>query len=135
MKKVALIIIAIILITAVGCSLDPYKGVRPSDLGQAKWTSQNPSAFFKVDAESEDKDTLSGEIVVDGKTLRMELKFQSGSNGVLIIAFDNDKYVGELHGNCEYTKEKMVVKVNSEVDSLFNGSYKEITFVKGPLNS
>ncbi|NLZ46460.1 MAG: hypothetical protein GX896_07180 [Clostridiales bacterium] len=134
-----MIILLFILITFNGCiegfgSDNRYDGKRPFDYGSAKWVCEEPSGWFIVDENTEDYHAPKGEFEFDGKVVLFELSFIVGTNMVLICSLNSDALTGEqTTGDCEFSPEKLIIKIDPEKDALFNGEYDTLTFIKAPI--
>ena len=116
-----------------GCT-DFYSGKRPYDYGHAKWVSESPDMWFVV----EDPDPMGespytdhsysepkGEMFVDGKIRPFTVLFSNGN----FVTFATDFF----SGYCTFSPEKLVVRVDKEIDNVFDGKVDEIVFIKTPI--
>ena len=130
MKKTLIACILLILITLGGCTIavDFYSGKRPYDYGKATWVSESPDAWFIVNTPEEDENFMfpKGEIAIGVKTVKFTLSFGYGKTA----SFTDENGDMILLGMCEFSSEKLIITVDKEKDTLFNGRYDTITFVK-----
>lgn len=131
MKKTLIIsCILIILITFSGCvfSTDFYSGKRPYDYGKATWICESPDAWFIVNASEDDENFIypKGEIAIGDQIIRFTLSF--GYSKEASFVDENDNMI--LLGTCKFSSEKLIITVDKEKDTLFNGKYDTITFVR-----
>lgn len=113
-----------------GCR--PYQGERPEDYPPARWASEMPDLWFDVKSPYEDATKvveMEGQLVVGEQSVEVIVSF--GYTDEIIIRQKEDK--GDpcvLTGTCEFSPEKLIVTVEKETDSLLNGQYETITFVR-----
>ena len=121
--------ILLVLITLGGCvfATDFYTGKRPYDYGEATWVSESPDAWFIV-ASEEDEDAAcpKGAFTTDSETIKFTLSFGHGK--VAEFTDENDEAI--LLGTCEFSPEKLIITVDKKTDTLFDGEYDTITFVR-----
>ncbi len=131
MKKTIIIsYLLVTLITFCGCvfATDFYGGKRPFDYGEAIWVSESPDAWFIVNSYEEDERYYrpKGEIVVGNETIKFALSFDRA----VTVRFTDEKGNYMLVGTCKFGPDKLVITVDKEKDTLFNGQYDTITFVR-----
>lgn len=111
---------------------DLHKGERPTDYAPAKWSSENPNIWFEVpvpeDENASSQIALNGEIVLDDRTIQITVRFDPGRT---IFVYNAAPEGGILFdGTCKFSSEKLIVKINKKSDTIFDGQYDKITFVK-----
>lgn len=130
MKKTIIIsYLLVTLITFCGCvfATDFYGGERPYDYGEAIWVSESPEAWFYVNPPGDRFSIfLKGEFVVGDETIKFTLSFGYSATA----SFTDEKDRDLLMGTCKYGPDKLVITVDKEKDTLFNGKYDTITFVR-----
>ena len=119
-----------------GCMCDPYAGKRPSDYDDAKWVCEEPNIWFEVNSDEEESYYPKGEIVYNNQTIQVVFKFVNQTNRVFInqysyadayrISGDNCVFGGE----CEFSPEKLIIKIEKDTDTVFNGEYDELVFIR-----
>ena len=130
--KKALIIscISLILITFGGCVIatDFYSGKRPYDYGKATWVCESPAAWFVVNSSEDDENFIypKGEIAIGNKTIKFTLSFGYGKEASFMD--ENDDVI--LLGTCKFSSEKLIITVDKETDTILNGRYDTITFIR-----
>ena len=121
--------ILLVLITLGGCvvATDVYTGKRPYDYGEATWVSESPDAWFIV-ASQEDEDVIypKGAFTIGSETIRFTLSFGHG----IVAEFTDENDDEILLGTCEFSPEKLIITVDKKTDTLFDGGYDTITFVR-----
>ena len=131
LKKLLIIsAILLMLMTFGGCVIatDFYSGKRPYDYGEATWVCESPDAWFVVNASEDDENFIypTGEIAIGNKIIQFTLSFGHGK--VACFMDENDDVI--LLGTCKFSSEKLIITVDKETDTLFNGRYDTITFIK-----
>ena len=131
LKKTLIIsCLLLILITFCGCFIttDFYSGKRPYDYGKATWVCESPDAWFIVNTPEDDERFVypKGEIAVGDKTIKFTLSF--GHSNVASFTDKNHNVI--LRGACKFSPEKLIITVYKETDTIFNGQYDTITFVR-----
>ena len=118
------------------CNFDPYYGKRPYDYGASTWVCENPSARFVVNPEDEDYDTPQGEIQLNDDDIPFKLIFVTQTDQVFFViskrgvSYDEGYNDGGFEGDCVFSPEKFVIKVDKDTDTLFNGQYDELVFLR-----
>lgn len=105
-----------------------YSGKRPYDYGKATWVCESPDAWFIVNASEDDEDFIypKGEITIGNKTIKFTLSFGHGKAAAFMD--ENDDVI--LLGTCKFSSEKLIITVDKETDTLLDGQYDTITFVR-----
>ncbi len=141
MKKVLLIMLMVISISFLGCipsewipcfGCIPYQGERPCDYPSARWISEIPDFWFDVESPYEDATKvveMYGQLVVDEQNIEVVISFDA-TDGIHIRQKEDRDVTRVLTGHCEFSPEKVIVTVDKETDSLLNGQYETITFVR-----
>ncbi len=139
MKKLAVFLIMVpVLLIMNGCNFDPYDGKRPFDYGAAKWISEEPSAWFVVDPDDDEYYYPKGEIVIDNQAIQVRFRFINQTNRIFIDLINSNNssnitgYNDVIDGECTFSPEKLIIKIEPEKDTLFHGQYDTITFVRKP---
>lgn len=114
---------------------DPHQGERPTDYVLSKWSSETVNIWFEVltadDDNSKTQKSLNGEIILDDKTIKIKVSFDGGRS---IFIYKADSEGGLLFkGTCKFDPEKLIVTIDKGTDTLFNGQYDTIIFVKNPM--
>lgn len=122
-KLISLFLVCVILCS---CNYDPYEGKRPFDYGDAIWVCESPSVCFEVKTSSPNYHKPEGLVSVNDKEVYYTMEFDPVCNTVFLEIDFNHKLMGE----CEFSPQKMVVKVDKKTDTLFNGQYDELVFVR-----
>lgn len=131
MKKFLIIsCILLILVTFGSCVIatDFYSGKRPYDYGKATWVCESPNAWFIVNTSEEDENFIypKGEIAIGNKTIKFTLSFGHGK----VASFTDENDDAILLGTCEFSSEKLIITVDKETDTLFNGEIDTLTFIR-----
>lgn len=128
----AVILTLSILIYCSGCIPG---GDRPFYHPYTKWVSNDPNVFFVI--ESGDEDYFYGEMIVDNKVESIIVLFHHYTTNVSFDKADSyddneDGVVTLFRGSCKYSDslEKLVIKIKKESDTVFNGQYDTITFIR-----
>lgn len=134
MRKLSALISVLVCCSVLGsCQYDLYGGKRPFNYGAAKWVCENPFVWFVIDPNVEDYYSPKGEIQVNNETLRFQLFFGHGTNEV---SFKIIKHYGlgdkrlELSGECAFSPEKLIVTIDRETDTTFDGQYSILIFTR-----
>lgn len=109
----------------------PYVGERPYNYPPARWISETPDFWFDIpiiDESSDYPDRYKGQLTVDGHSDVIYVAF--GYIDQIYFVKESDDKLYYLNGNCEFSPEKLVVTVDKETDTLLNGQYDTITFVR-----
>lgn len=134
MKKIMLSLLILFCIIMCSCNFDNYYGMRPSDLGNAKWVCEEPSAYFIVDSSSEYPLEHDGELTWNDTTYYLELSFVGGTNIVLgkLQCRDpsNNVLRFEFDWKCDFLPDKLIIDISDDNDAVFNGNCDELVFYK-----
>ncbi len=130
----ASLIVFSLLFCLVSCTQDPYKGKRPRDYGDARWVSVSPDIYFDIHDYngSTERYKIKGVLKYKNQTIEIEVGFEKKSTEVMFIK-DNNQHEVLFLGKCVFSSDKLVVSVEPEYDYLFDGSIKEVTFIKQAL--
>ncbi|MBQ7645696.1 MAG: hypothetical protein IJS94_00355 [Clostridia bacterium] len=138
---VFLIILQVLLILS-SCQFDPYYGKRPFDCGKAKWICEEPSAWFTVDPDAADYHYPKGEIALGERSIEVGFRFIAETDLVYIDLIGSEGssilesaagYNELIRGECAFSPEKLIIKIDPGSDTLFNGKYETITFIRTPI--
>lgn len=139
LRKLLIAALSVISIfTISGCNLDPYYGKRPFDYGTAMWVCENTSAWFIVNPDDDNYYYPKGEVVYNGQTIQVGFRFIHETNRVFIDFLDSNdssnisEYDQMLNGECIFSPEKLVIKVDKDTDALFDGQYDTLVFIRTP---
>ena len=128
LKKALIICFCLFILITFGGCVDFYVGKRPYDYGKATWVCESPDAWFIVNTFEDDEDFIypKGEISIGNKTIKFTLSFGHGKEASFVD--ENDVVI--LLGTCKFDSEKLIITVDKKTDTLFNGQYDTITFIK-----
>ncbi|MDD3383013.1 MAG: hypothetical protein PHT83_05920 [Bacilli bacterium] len=119
-----------------GYNYDRYSGKRPIDYPLTKWESELPNITFivpSIDELNNNELELSGSINLVGETKEITVWFPN-TNLVVIKEISEDLYLNSwLEGSCNFSPENLIVTISKDNDTLFNGQYETITFVRSDL--
>lgn len=139
MKKIAALLgVLVVILNLIGCNYDPYADKRPSDYGDSIWICELPSSWFVVDLSIEDYYDPEGEITVDGVIYRCKLYFIHQTNQVCIDVLSpakSNKKMGEIWGECTFSEKSLIIYINHERDTIYNGKYETISFFRQDITS
>ena len=123
MKKLLIIISMVLLLSC--CGVDFHSGKRPYDYPSTKWVSEDPEIWFG--GRYDHNHGFDGLLLVDGQSIEINVFFNKGSG----VSFTK-RYEDELgtRGLCKFSPDKLIVKIDKERDTYFNGRYKTITFFR-----
>ena len=141
MKKIlsaAKICVILLLAAALCCSCVLYNGERPIDYRYTRWISETPYVWFDVTDVNlmselgKDYDAEGVWVKENGETVAIAVLFDY-VDGVAIRTLNGDGRV--FFGKCVFGEECMTVTPNTRrEDTLFEGKYETITFVKTPIS-
>jgi hypothetical protein len=132
MKKLMVGIVTIaILINLTGCIYKP--GQRPTEYSPAIWRSEDPDIWFEVLEYDQDRSYQTiGQLTIGGNVYSFSAFFNYGSG---VNFRDTEDYtIRYFKGSCIFGPDKLVVKVDPKYDYIFNGSVKEITFIRTEIS-
>ncbi len=145
MKKVIFsLCIAMEIIILQGCAVDMYVGKRPSDQNNTKWVSEEPDIYFEVSDKYNELTGCNtyGKVNINGVETEIAVSFALGSPRVEfrpVSAYhksDNEEesYIDGnawlFKGNCNFSHNKLVVKIYNNDKGFLDDSIKKITFIK-----
>lgn len=106
-----------------------YAGQRPVDLGPAIWRSEDPDIWFEVFDEDPEDGYVDpvGQLVYKGMEYSFWVMFDN-ANGIVMQRLDSGDTL--LMGDCKFGSDRLIVKILPKGDFIFNGTIKEITFIK-----
>lgn len=128
MKKHISVILTIVVVLALfsGCQFYGNRivgqGKRPTNFLGTIWVSKDPDIWFEVIGEQNGSRELKGYINKNGVLHDINLGINGG--GMIIIGPPESG----LTGQCEFYTHKLVIEVDKESDTLFNGAYDTIVF-------
>ena len=130
MKKGFFIILSFfICILLFDC--DMHSGRRPYNYPPAKWVSKEPEMWFEIDQSDNSantpKEKIYGCLVLDGQNIEIEVFFDRGISVYFNSINDFDSFT---RGSCKFHPDKLVVKIDKEMDNFLNGLCKKITFIR-----
>ena len=128
--KFTVALFAIVLCT--GCI--PYQGERPFDYPPARWISQMPDLWFDVGDMSFYQDgtkeiLLEVQLTTENQIIDVTVSFDYTDRIFVVRKIDGAKPCF-FEGHCKFSPEKLVVTVEKDSDSLLNGQYDTITFIR-----
>jgi len=133
MKKAIMlfVIMALFSLNLYSCTVDLYSGKRPVEYENTKWISQHPDIYFEIG----DKFSAPyGKINVNGMEEEITVLFGMGTQvSFYIYEYELSPYYSEnliIDGDCEFSKDKLVVKILKDYKRIFNDDIKEIIFIK-----
>lgn len=135
MKKfLALILIFPILLSC--CFYIPGAGKRPYDFDQTKWVSETPDIWFEIDDDIDKEFWLDfyGEAKIGDEYVEITVTFDYGYGFYCTKKGEEDNEEFEyFRGFCTFDEDQLTVKIKKSEDNLYDGQYKEIVFVKYPI--
>jgi hypothetical protein len=132
MKKVIIGIVTIAIIMSLsGCIYKP--GQRPTDYGPALWISEDPDIWFEVlEYDQKRNYQTKGQLTINGNAYSFSAYFNYASS---VNFTDTEDYTKRyFKGSCIFGPDKLIVKVDPKYDYIFNGSVKEITFIRTEIS-
>ena len=116
------------MISMSGCRLENG----PYDSPCSEWRSEDPDMSFTVGQEAGLNKKIYGSVIIEGQEYGISIGFSWGGHATIILRDeDGNIVVGKyLEGQCKYSKEKMVLKVDKKNDKIFNYKYSKIVFTK-----
>ena len=116
------------MISMSGCRLENG----PYDSPCSEWRSEDPDMSFTVGQEGGLNDDIYGSVIIEGQEYGISIGFSWGGHATIILLDeDGNIVVGKyLEGQCKYSKDKMVLKVDKKNDKIFNYKYSKIVFTK-----
>jgi len=140
MKK-RLFIVMIFLTVLVFCTGCIPSGERPYYFPNTKWSSMSPDIWFDIEDGKRD-DTYgyiyTGEIAIGDRIEKIIVNFHHYTENVSFDEAssyddDGDEIITFFKGKCKFHPEKLVVKIDKKTDTIFNGQYDTITFIREDL--
>jgi hypothetical protein len=115
---------------------DRYSGERPIDYPPARWISDTPNIWFDVvpyfKDENKEWSDLEGILETSEQSIKIIVWFPS--TDVVVIREQVDKDNRWLRGTCKFSPEKLIITIEKEEDTLLNGQYDTITFIRVPAD-
>lgn len=108
----------------------PYVGERPYDYPAARWKSETPDFWFDTNlSDTDEYMILKGELTYDDNSVEVLVDF-GFTDDIHIRENKSNAELRGLSGHCKFSPEKLVVTVDKETDTLLNGQYDTITFIR-----
>lgn len=127
-RIISVILLSVTILIFSGCIL--HQGERPTDYGPAKWISNDPNIWFEV-LETDDKlgtNRMSpiGQIILGNRSIDFTMHFDGG---ITVYFYNADGKSGLLFsGTCNFSIDNLIVKINKNKDTVFNGEIDQIVF-------
>ena len=148
MKKMLLGILAIVIVAlSTGCWKPNYEN-EPSNMYGTRWVSENPDIWFEVPEEKVEDGSYYGILSIEDSEMKIKVSFGYFAAEMTIVQWEGmelesgEEYTPVLEtdvplakGECDYQPDKCIVTIYPEEDTLFNGKYETIVFVKEPLET
>ena len=137
-KKITFIFTVSILLCISGCNWNPFVGKRPPDYGDSVWICEEPKITYTVKMKYDEEEKMDipesyAVTYIDGNEVLLDFGFIGNAIRVYELKSIKPKeYIGEifLNGTCKFSETKFTVKVDTELDNLFDGRYDELVFVR-----
>lgn len=137
-KKITFIFTVSILLCTSGCNWNPFVGKRPPDYGDGVWICEEPKITYTVKMKYDEEQKMDipesyAVTYIDGNEVLLDFGFIGNAIRVYELkSIEPKEYIGEifLNGTCKFSETKFTVKVNTELDNLFDGQYDELVFVR-----
>ena len=119
-----------------GCN--PFFGKHPSDYGDSVWISEEPKIIYTVKMKYDEEEKMDipesyAVTYIDGNEVLLDFGFIGNAIRIYELeSIEPKEYTGEtfLNGTCKFSKTKFTIKVDTDLDTLFNGKYDELVFVR-----
>ena len=137
MKKIFILFqVLLIVVLESGCSL--YVGEKPYNYGDSIWICEEPKITYTVKMkydEDEKMDVPESNAVtyIDGNEVFLDFGFIGNTIRIYQLeSIESKEYTGEtfLNGTCKFSETKFTIKVDTESDTLFNGKYDKLVFIR-----
>jgi len=125
MRRNTNVIALLLSIVLVGC-MNQYAGKRPADQGPAIWRSIEPDIWFQIFVDDNGEKEPTGKLAYKGEVYELIVIFNTSDD---VLFWDNDNQLLFL-GTCKFSPSKLIVEIDAKYDSVFDGTVKEITFIK-----
>jgi hypothetical protein len=113
---------------------DRYSGERPFDYPPARWISDTPNIWFDVvpyfKDENKEWSDLEGILETSEHSIKIIVWFPN--TDIVVIREQVDKDNRWLRGTCKFSPDKLIITIEKEKDTLLNGQYDTITFIRVP---
>lgn len=137
-KKITFIFTVSILLCISGCNWNPLVGKRPPDYGDSVWICEEPKITYTVKMKYDEEQKMDipesyAVTYIDGNEVLLDFGFIGNAIRVYELkSIEPKEYIGEifLNGTCKFSETKFTVKVDTELDILFDGQYDELVFVR-----
>ena len=136
-RAISLLMLCVMFVCVCGCNWNPFVK-QPFIYENSVWKCKEPEItyFVKTKYDEEQKTDISDDYAItfiDGKNVVMDFGFLYNTIKVYELSDENSKeFTGNtlFTGTCKYSKTKFTIKVDTESDTLFNGKYDELVFVR-----
>ena len=135
-KAISLLMLCVMFMCICGC--DPYVGKKPYNYGGSIWICEEPEITYVVEMKYDEAQEMEiPETYAVALDHDKEVFFHLGFLSDTVKAreykdIDSMEFTGNtlFTGTCKYSKTKFTIKVDTESDTLFNGKYDELVFVR-----
>lgn len=139
MKRLVILVLCVIM-CLTGCQFDPYSGQRPHNYGDALWASDEFDIWFIVDTKKEDYYYPEGELQIGNTTYFCKFYFVHQTNRLLISIYpieyatvpdasrDRNAVVGSICGDCTFSEDLFVFKIDTMEGNIFGNTTTQLTF-------
>lgn len=142
LKKLGILVV-IITLFCTGCWKPNYDN-EPSNMPGTRWVSENPDIWFEIPEDRPEDGRYYGELTLGGEKVRVKITFGYFAPEIYIVRWDKEVETNEdeidtgvyetdiplVKGECDYQSDKCIVTLYADTDTLFNGKYETITFIK-----
>lgn len=108
---------------------DAWQGERPIDYPNSCWESTAPAIWFEVPEEENEEGDISpiGEATIEGRTVGFTMLFD---RAISVFFYGSDGEGVILSGTCCFSENELIIEIDKESDTLFQGAYESITFIR-----
>ena len=137
MKKIFILFqVLLIVVLESGCSL--YVGEKPYNYGDSIWICEEPKITYVVEMKYDEAQEMEiPETYAVALDHDKEVFFHLGFLSDTVKAreykdIDSMEFTGNtlFTGTCKFSETKFTIKVDTESDTLFNGKYDELVFIR-----
>ena len=144
MKKFVIFFFCV-LMCLTGCQFDPYSNQRPSDYGDAVWTCDEFNIWFVVDTKKECYWEPEGELQNNGVSYFCKFYFIHQTNQLGINVYpleyesvpdasrDRNAVVGTIEGECIFSDDSFVFKIDTVTGILYGKIPTTLTFWRSAI--
>ena len=137
-RAISLLMLCAVLVCCCGCNWNPFVGKRPPDYGDGVWICEEPKITYTVKMKYDEEQKMDipesyAVTYIDGNEVLLDFGFIGNAIRVYELkSIEPKEYIGEifLNGTCKFSETKFTVKVDTELDNLFDGQYDELVFVR-----